>query len=118
MTKVAERFINKNVGFVTIAEVTDEHILFSNGSEITFDHPQDCCEWNYADFKQIEDIARNTVFTLPLQFEEVDESGFRFGNPNKMFFIPCYSDQNGYYTTEIDIYYDNHKVLEFDAEYL
>jgi hypothetical protein len=85
MTKVAERFINKNVGLVTIAEVTDEHILFSNGSEITFDHPQDCCEWNYADFEQIEDIARKTVFTLPLQFEEVDESGFRFGNPNKMF---------------------------------
>lgn len=100
-----------------IQKITDEAIVFDNGSQITFDHDQDCCEYNYADFEQIDDICRKTEFTEPLYFEAVDGSGFRFGNPpSKMFFIPCYSEQNGYYTDEIDIYFDGSKVLSFSAE--
>ena len=96
---------------VKIIEVNVLYIKFTDGHIITFDHEQDCCENNYADFEQIDDIALNTEFTLPLTFEEVDGVGFKFGNPNKMFFIPCYSIQNGYYTSRVNIYFDDQEVL-------
>lgn len=101
--------------FVKIQEVTEEHILFSSNSKITFDHEQDCCEYNYADFKQLDDIGRNAEFMEPLSFEKA-EYGFRFGNPGKMFFVPCYSEQNGYYSADVDIYYNGEKVFTIEAE--
>ena len=103
--------------YITISNVTDEAITFSDGSSITFDHEQDCCENNYADFSQIEDEAHTHKFLLPLRFEAVENAGFRFGDWRRMYFIPCYSEQNGYYTDEIDIYYNNKPVLSFSAEY-
>lgn len=108
--------------YITISNVTDEAITFSDGSTITFDHNQDCCEYNYADFSQIEDETRAHKFLLPLRFEAVENAGFRFGDCRRMYFIPCYSDQNGYYTDEIDIYYThfengNKPVLSFSAEF-
>ena len=51
-----------------IVEVTHEYIEFDNGSMITFDHEQDCCEHNYADFKQIEEQALETEFDEELIF--------------------------------------------------
>ena len=106
---------------IKITNITEEAIEFSDGSRITFDHAQDCCEWNWADFSQLDDLARAHNFQRPLCFEAVQNSGFRFGDSRRMFFVPCYSDQNGYYTDEIDIYYTHFKngnepVLEFGAE--
>ena len=90
-----------------IKEVNTNYILFDNGSRITFDHEQDCCETNYADFEQLEDLI----------FEVVPENGFRFGSKGTpMFFIPCYSDQNGYYSSDIDIFYDGRHVFNVDCE--
>lgn len=40
---------------VRIKQVTENRILFTNGDTITYDHIQDCCEHNYADFEQIDD---------------------------------------------------------------
>ena len=100
-----------------ITLVNDEEILFSDGSKITFEHIKDCCEYNIADFSQLDDIARSTEFdTSNMIFEAVPDSGFRFGNPNKMFFVPCYSYQNGYYSDEIDILFNGNYVLCFDCE--
>lgn len=45
-----------------IKEVNTNYILFDNGSRITFDHEQDCCETNYADFEQLEDLALEYEF--------------------------------------------------------
>ena len=91
-----------------IKEVNTNYILFDNGSRITFDHEQDCCETNYADFEQLEDLALEYEFENDLIFEVVPENGFRFGSKGTpMFFIPCYSDQNGYYSSDIDIFYDD-----------
>lgn len=72
--------------------------------QITITHYQDCCEWNYADLNQIENRAFKQAFD-PLSFhiEKVEGSGFKFGDKNIMFFIPCYSVQNGYYTDEVKI---------------
>lgn len=100
-----------------IKEVTSEHILFDNGSEITFDHDQDCCEDNYADFEQIEEAAWDCEFPESLLFEKVDGSGFRFGGHGTyMFFVPCYSEQNGYYTTDIDIYFNGKQMINLECK--
>lgn len=95
-----------------IKKITLDAIIFDNDSKITFDHEQDCCEYNYADFMQLEETAMNCKFPEDLIFEKVVKYGFRFGGiGTPMFFIPCYSVQNGWYTTEIDIYFDDKKVI-------
>ena len=99
-------------GEVTIVDINDECIEFSNGKCICFDHIQDCCEHNFADFEQLDDIARNYKFTLPIRFEKSGDHGFRFGDNKSMFYIPCYSDQNGYYSNKVDIFYGPKSIME------
>lgn len=100
-----------------IIEINDEEIRFDNGEYISYSHYQDCCECNYADFSQLDDIARNAEFSTPLDFEFLEEQGFRFGNlPNQMFFVPCYSEQNGYYSSDIQIEYNGEPVLSGNCE--
>ena len=101
-----------------IREVNEDAIIFDNNNTITFGHNQDCCEWNYADFMRLDDLARDYEFAEKLIFEAIDEAGFRFGDKRQMFFVPCYSYQNGYYSCDIDIYYNNVKVLGFDCEFI
>ena len=94
-----------------ILNVTEYSIEFDNGKEITFEHYPDCCEINYADFEQLDSLARDVDFSEPLVFESCDY-GFRFGNPPiNMFFVPCYSIQNGYYSSLLDILYDDKRVI-------
>ena len=77
----------------------------------------DCCEYNYAAFKQIEERALAVEFDEKLVFEDIDGCGFRFGSKEtEMFFIPCYSGQNGFYSSDLDILYNNKKVLNFQCE--
>lgn len=101
-----------------ISKVTDEKIIFDNGNTITFDHSHNGfgCEYNYADFTQLEEMALDYEFNENLIFEAVEDAGFRFGDKGMMFFIPCYSDQNGYYSCDIQIYYNGHEVLDFYAK--
>ena len=96
-----------------IKSITDYAITFDNGNKITFDHERDCCEYNYADFKAIDNIEKRYVFLDNLVFEKTGGYGFRFGNNgmNNMVFVPCYSDQNGYYSSDVDIYYNNKHVF-------
>lgn len=99
-----------------IKEITDMKIIFDNGNTITFDHIPGFWEHNYADFEQIDDIAKNTEFDENIIFEEVKDVGFRFGNNDgRMFFVPCYSEQNGYYTNELEIYYNQEQVLMIEC---
>lgn len=101
-----------------IKSITPKSILFDNGSKITFDHEQDCCEYNYADFTQLEDTGAETEdFNEPLTFEPT-KRGFRFGNPGKMYYVPCYSSQNGWYTQVVDIYYNDELVCGTTGELL
>lgn len=100
-----------------IVSITDDFIEFDDGRRITYDHEQDCCEWNYADFNQLDDLARDYDYDSELQFEEC-EYGFRFGDSGRMFFVPCYSSQNGYYTRAVDIYFDSKCVLNTEGEWI
>lgn len=102
-----------------IKAVTDEYIEFTNGNRITYSHLYDCCETNYADFKQIEESAFNQEFIEPLVFEMAEGQGFRFGNYKyitTMYFIPCYSIQNGYYSTDLEIRYSGDCVFRTICE--
>lgn len=103
-----------------IKQVTDEAIIFDNGNSITFDHEQDCCEYNYADFSILNEnvVNYNYDFKENLKFRAVEGMGFKFGSDGRWIFIPCYSEQNGYYTEEIDIYYNGKRVLNFNAEFV
>lgn len=103
-----------------IKEITDEYILFDDNKKITYYHDCDCCEFNYADFMAIKTTETwqelyFTNFYKPLVFEKVEGCGFRFGNIDKMFFVPCYSIQNGFYSDEIGIRYDGIDV--FNGEF-
>lgn len=101
-----------------LKKVTDEQIIFDNGNTITFDHARDCCEENYADFSILNEnnINWNYDFDDQLKFESIENLGFKFGSDGRWIFIPCYSEQNGYYTDKIDIYYNEEKVLNFSAQ--
>ena len=102
-----------------IEKIENGRIIFDNGNTISYDHDQDCCEQNYADFEQLDDLGRAYDFDeSTMQFEFVEDAGFRFGDARQMFFVPCYSDQNGYYTTQIDIYYNCEMVCSGSAEFV
>lgn len=90
-----------------ISKITADEIRFNNGSSISCSHEQECCECNYADFPYLRDegLEWRVPFDEDLIFEPVHGYGFRFGNPGKMFFVPCYSEQNGYYTSDLTIIY-------------
>ena len=100
-----------------IAEITEEHIKFTNGFVITYFHDQDWCEWNYAQFDALDDIAKEATFVGNLDFEEVPGYGFKFGNkPCNMHFVPCYSEQNGYYSSDVEILLNGYRILTVVCE--
>ena len=102
-----------------IKSIDDSAITFDNSMDITFDHVADCCEYNYAAFEEIDDLAKNFEFYENLIFEEVPNSGFRFGNsPQNMVFVPCYSEQNGYYSSDVNIYYNDKRVLNVSCDWI
>lgn len=93
-----------------IIKITDEEILFDNGCKLTYYHDQDCCEDNYADFTQLEDTGiENEEFEFNTKmFEFKDEEGFRLvAQSGNKYFVPCYSCQNGWYSSGLDIIFTN-----------
>ncbi len=80
-------------------------LVFDNGNSMVSYHDPDCCEDNYADFDQLEDTALNHNFDEKTFKITPCDWGFRFGDISRTFFVPCYSDQNGYYSYEIDVEY-------------
>lgn len=85
----------------------DDYIWFTDGSTISYDHFQDCCEYNWADFSVLETFYQNEEFD-DFEVTPVDDCGFLLelkqqNTPTKKIFIPCYSDQNGYYSDDLTI---------------
>lgn len=101
-----------------ITQIEDNELRFSDGTIIHCDHCQDCCEYNYADFNALDDLARNYDFdTSKLTFHAVDGVGFSFGDhPQRMFFVPCYSEQNGYYSDDIEVYLNGEHQAHLQCE--
>lgn len=96
---------------IILDEDGGNEIVFDNGNTIHVVDSVEDLSRNYADFSQLDSIAMGFDFGEDLMFEENNDFGFRFGSdPVNMFFVPCYSVQNGYYNSAVDIYY-NHKLV-------
>ena len=77
-------------------------ILFNNNTGIVDYHEQDCCESVYADFSNLDSDIMNHRFKN-IELKEAKE-GFCFGDTRK-YFVPCYNEQNGYYSNYLEIHY-------------
>lgn len=98
-----------------IEKWNDDCIWFTDGSTISYDHYQECCEYNWADFSVLEVFYQDEEFNN-FEIIPVNEYGFLLSlelptpdwwvcdyTPTKKIFIPCYSEQNGYYSSDITI---------------
>lgn len=91
----------------TIKEVTKDEIIFSDNSTLTDLHAQDCCENVYADWSYLQE---EDIFTAFNEFKVfiVPNAGLRIefyheGYKQREAFIPCYNEQNGYYSSALSI---------------
>jgi hypothetical protein len=97
-----------------VKTVDDNLIEFDNGYTISVSDDNDSTNdvYNYADFKSIEDEIMDIEFPKNLKFEYCEKYGFRFGFGIFMIFVPCYSVQNGYYDSNVTVFYNDKKVLD------
>lgn len=84
----------------------DGGILFDDGMMLVGHHDQDCCENVYADWEHLKDESgfMNADFS-DLKIEEFNglHCGIRVCGGKRKFFVPCYNEQNGYYSDILDI---------------
>lgn len=83
------------------------YIRFSDGTCLVDVHFQDCCESVYADWDHLKDEAGiyDTDFSeLSIGYRR---EGIRLCGIGRSFFVPCYNEQNGYYNSNLDIYFIN-----------
>ena len=70
--------------------------------------------FNYADFTILNNTdAMEFNFKHPLLFEKC-KGGFKFGNKDNMFFVPCYLEQDTYYHNFLKLSYSYSKSVVFD----
>lgn len=92
---------------LTVANLSDSELNFSDGTMIYSDHEHDCCEDHYLDFSDldIEDF-NGLLFDLTKDdfFKRVEDFGIELlplnGHPIR---IPGYGYNNGYYGANIDL---------------
>ena len=85
---------------------------FDNGTTISDYHYQECCEHVYADWEQLKDTdVLQHEFKDEIEIEKVENSGFRIEG----YFIPCYNDQNGYYSGELSLIINYKKEVNLDS---
>ena len=109
-----------------IKEINEEKIVFDNGYELEYYHEQDCCEQVYADFDILKDYNISTktgkiINIKDIDFEEhleyliqgIENEGFNMiSKIGEEFFIPCYNNQNGYYSSELELILKRGKAKE------
>lgn len=100
--QIADTIIYRKMDGVKItATMYDNSLVFSDGSKLVDDHSQDCCEnvyadWNaaFADNQPLEPFSTLTIRGLP-------GIGIRINDV----FVPCYNSQNGYYSSNLMLYF-------------
>jgi len=98
---------------ISIKKIDDDTIYFSNGSKLYSNHIQDCCEYVHACFEVLEDCFIMEESFDKIIFEKVENSGIRMGFRTSYGFgkeditiyefIPCYNEQNGYYSSDLSL---------------
>lgn len=102
MRKIVEINVGQGSGRV---DGEQGHIRFSDGTFLVDAHWQDCCESVYADWDHLKDEAGiyDTDFSeLSIGYRR---EGIRLCGIGRSFFVPCYNEQNGYYNSNLDIYF-------------
>lgn len=84
-----------------IKQIYDDKVEFDDGTVVSAYHSQDCCESVWADFHSLVGQPRIDYVDFPedLDIEVVPDFGFRM---NK-YFVPCYNQQNGYYSSSLSL---------------
>lgn len=90
----------------------DEGVVLSNGIRVWTYHDQDCCENVYADWEALDDTTFADETFTDVIIEKVPYSGFRING----YFVPCYNQQNGYYSDELTLFikYPDGRKIEMD----
>lgn len=100
-----------------IKNITESNIIFDNGYELEAFHDRDCCEDVYADFSvlqsyNVSNITGDTINIREIDFEEnlnklvkgIEGQGFNLiSKIGENFFVPCYNEQNGYYSSNLTL---------------
>lgn len=94
-----------------VINVNEDGLTFDDGSSLTSDHDQDCCEQHYLCFKDLSlkdfeglefDLTGETFF------EKVEDYGIRLiplnGHPVS---VPGYGYNNGYYSHNLELVVKN-----------
>ena len=99
MEKFAEAIASKKIFAIKSAKY-DEELKFTDGRVIKAYHEADCCEQNYADWGSLFDTGffEENFFGKKLVIDEW-EGGFRING----YAVNCYSEQNGYYSSDITV---------------
>lgn len=109
-----------------IKQINEDEIVFDNNYKLRYYHEQDCCESVYADFEMLKNYnvsvktGKNInikeiefVETLGALVEGVTGAGFNIISIiGEKFFVPCYSQQNGYYSSNLELILDKDKTQE------
>lgn len=109
-----------------IKQIDEDEIIFDNNYKLKYYHKQDCCENVYADFEMLKNYnvsvktGKNIkikeiefVETLELLIDGVPGAGFNIISIiGEKFFIPCYNEQNGYYSSNLELILDKGKTQE------
>jgi hypothetical protein len=83
-----------------IKTISSSGIVFDGDTRITHNHESDCCENVYADWQHLRDESGVMEHDFKdLEIEKVNNSGFRLEG----FFVPCYNEQNGYYSSDLEL---------------
>jgi len=80
--------------------IDEQGLKFDDGTVVEHFHDQDCCETVYADWKQLEDTGILNREFNDIKIEGVKRSGFRLNG----YFVPCYNEQNGYYSSGLEVW--------------
>lgn len=83
------------------AVMYDGSLILSDGSKLVDEHSQDCCEGVYADWTAAfaDNVALEPFTTLTIR--GLPGAGIRINDV----FVPCYNSQNGYYSSNLMLYF-------------
>ena len=100
-----------------IVGISEDNLVFDNGTTMSSFHEQDCCESHWADFSVMEGYNINTVTGETIDIKEVEfdedikdyielveDAGFNLiAKDGSKYFIPCYASNNGYYSSDLTL---------------
>lgn len=105
---------------VKVIAVTEDLLRFDDGSVLSSDHDQDCCESHYLSFadlslKDFEGLEFDLSTSVPF-FEKVEDYGIRLLPTNgQPISVPGYGYNNGYYSANLTLILErNGGTTEFD----